>query len=163
MDSSTLAGLLRAKGARVFRDDSSYPAPRAERALSGLSHYFSLETRKFFGSRVLDCKILDSGLILGVVESVKPPSGRRMFKAEFFDIFGTCLLGLANDASKHPAGFENYRCTHAAALKLFWHKANQIDAVAVTLEALASEARAAETTAADYREIIATAATAGEG
>ena len=157
MDSSTLVDMLRAKGVRVFRDDSNYPAPRAERALSGLTPYLSPETRKFFGSKVLDCKILDSGLILGVVESVKPPSGRRMFKAEFFDIFGTCLRGLANDASKHPAGFENYRCTHAAALKLFWHKANQIDAVAVTLWG------AARCAAADYREIIAAQRPAGEG
>ncbi len=82
---------LREFGACPFQDHSSYPLPRAQRALEGRTHYVEDGTLKYFGARINSCRVSHDGLYLYLLESVAHPSMGRVHRAVVFDVFGTVL------------------------------------------------------------------------
>ena len=97
----------------------------AERNLDGRTHYVSADTRRFHKSRISKAVALDNGLIFGIVESCAAnyENTRRVYRPVFFDLDGHVIARPDLDASPR---------TGAAAVKLFWKMANELDAVAVT-------------------------------
>lgn len=82
---------LHAYGVDLYRDESSYPVPRAQRALSGRTHYVDDDTMKYFGARINSSHADHNGLYFYLLESVKHPSMGRVHRAVVFDVFGTVL------------------------------------------------------------------------
>ena len=66
-------------------------ADHCNRQLDRRSYYFTPETRRYFGSRVLDVSTYCNGLILCAVESVTPPHSARAYRCVFFDLLGNVL------------------------------------------------------------------------
>jgi hypothetical protein len=91
MELETLKNALIAYGAHPYRDDSSYALPRAQRALSGRTHYVDNDTMKYFGCRINACQVDFNGLYCWILESVSHPSMGRVHRFVLFDVFGTVL------------------------------------------------------------------------
>lgn len=87
----TLKTALQAYGVHPYRDDSSYALPRAQRALSGRTHYVDDDTMKYFGCRINACRVDFNGLYVWILESVAHPSMGRVHRFVLFDVFGTVL------------------------------------------------------------------------
>ena len=82
-----------ATGFRLYGNRwSSHLGDRAEMELDGRSHYYDEETRRYFGSRVLDLFESHAGLLLCSVESVQPPHGPRVYRAVIHDLLGNTLF-----------------------------------------------------------------------
>jgi hypothetical protein len=77
----------------LFRDESSDPKLNAQSNLCGRTHYVDDATLAFHKSRILVCRVLADGLILGIVESysVDLDNTERAFRHVLFDVFGTVL------------------------------------------------------------------------
>lgn len=86
-----LVKALNAYGVNLYRDDSSYPVSRAQRALAGRTHYLDESTMRYFGCRVNGCRIDYNGLYCWILESVSHPSEGRLHRFVLFDVFGTVL------------------------------------------------------------------------
>jgi hypothetical protein len=77
---------------RLYSDcGHNYLADHAESQLSGRSHYYDADTRRYFGARVNHLTVERNGLLLCTVESVSPPSGSRAHRAVVFDLSGTLI------------------------------------------------------------------------
>lgn len=87
----TLKTALNAYGVNPYRDDSSYAVSRAQRALSGRTHYVDDDTMKLFGCRINACHVDYNGLYCWILESVAHPSMGRVHRFVLFDVFGTVL------------------------------------------------------------------------
>lgn len=87
----TLKTALNAYGVNPYRDDSSYAISRAQRALSGRTHYVDDDTMKLFGCRINACRVDYNGLYCWILESVAHPSMGRVHRFVLFDVFGTVL------------------------------------------------------------------------
>jgi hypothetical protein len=86
-----LVQALNAYGVHLYRDDSSYPVSRAQRALAGRTHYLDEGAMRYFGCRVNACQIDYNGLYCWILESVSHPSEGRLHRFVLFDVFGTVL------------------------------------------------------------------------
>jgi len=88
-----LTAALKAFGTYPMRDDSSYPLPRAQRALSGRTHYVDDDTLKGFKCRVLRCITSHHGFYCLIQESLPHGSfnGPRERRNVLFDVFGTVV------------------------------------------------------------------------
>jgi len=73
---------------RMWRGNS---ADMAEDELKGRTHYYEPSTRRWFNCRILCCHELLDGLILGTIESVKPPDDKRRYRCVFFDLLGEVI------------------------------------------------------------------------
>lgn len=91
MKTETLKNALQAYGVHPYRDDSSYPVSRAQRALSGRTHYVDDDTMRYFGCRINACGVGFNGLYCWILESVAHPSMGRVHRFVLFDVFGTVL------------------------------------------------------------------------
>jgi len=87
----TLKTALNAYGVNPYRDDSSYAVSRAQRALSGRTHYVDDDTMKLFGCRINACHVDYNGLYCWILESAAHPSMGRVHRFVLFDVFGTVL------------------------------------------------------------------------
>lgn len=132
--------------AELYQHKSSYPAIEVQQNLAGRTHYADAGTLKYFSARILTAHILDDGLILGFVESIAHPSLGRVYRPVFFDLFGTVV-----ERCEIEDGFK----TGAAARKAFWKRADELDAVAITLAALADRADRKARELDGMREILA--------
>ena len=86
-----LKSALSTYGVSLYRDDSSYAVSRAQRALSGRTHYVDPDTMKYFGCRINNCQIDVNGFYCWILESVAHPSMGRVHRFVLFDVFGTVL------------------------------------------------------------------------
>jgi hypothetical protein len=83
---------------RLYSDcGHNYLADHAESQLSGRSHYYDADTRRYFGARVNHLTVERNGLLLCTVESVSPPSGSRAHRAVVFDLSGTLIYRSCHD------------------------------------------------------------------
>ena len=90
---------------RLYRDcGHNYLADHAESQLSGRSHYYDADTRRYFGARVNGLTVERGGLLLCTVESVSPPDGVRAHRAVVFDLAGK-LIYRSKDGEKDVYGF----------------------------------------------------------
>ena len=126
---ATLADAMKAQGFNLFRDESSYPMSNAQRNLSGRTFFMSPDTIKFFKAKVHRCAILESGLVLALVDSTRQDGHAREYRPAFFDIFGTCIERDVSGSFRTPA----------AADKAYWKRCNEIDFLAHYREALARQ------------------------
>lgn len=134
MDSQTLAQTLHAAGFQLYDVPSCFSGSLstvAESLMKNRTAYFSEETRRYFGARVLKLARRAEGLILGAIESFALPSGGRRFRAVFFDLDGNVA------AQSDPEGL----ATKAAAERDFWRIAGALDCVAITRAMLAQKIR----------------------
>jgi len=88
-----LQAALRAYNVDLFQDSSSYPKPRAQRALGGRTHYVDDSTLRFFGARVLRCLIAYNATHCLIQESLAHPELGRVRRNVLFDVFGTVVGG----------------------------------------------------------------------
>jgi len=90
-----LSAALRTLGDNTMRDDSSYPLSRAQRALSGRTHYVDDATLKCFKARVLRCTVAHHGFYCLLQESLPMGNfnGPRMRRNVLFDAFGSVVEG----------------------------------------------------------------------
>lgn len=88
-----LADAISGYGESLYRDDSSYPLPRAQRALSGKSHYVDDATLRGFDAKVLRCITSHHGFYLLIQESLPHPDNNwgRVRRNVLFDVFGTVV------------------------------------------------------------------------
>jgi hypothetical protein len=88
-----LTAALKAFGTYPMRDDSSYPLQRAQRALSGRTHYVDDDTLTGLKCRILRCITSHHGFYCLIQESL--PHGRfdgpRERRNVLFDVFGTVV------------------------------------------------------------------------
>jgi hypothetical protein len=113
------------------------PKFNAQRNLQGRTHYVDDDTLKYHKSRVLSTHVLDGGLLLAIVtsDSTDFHNKKREFRYAIFDVFGTCVarpeLGL---------GFKS----ELLAKKAMFAVAQELNAVALTREGMASRRRAVQ-------------------
>jgi hypothetical protein len=132
-DNSPLARLsdeMRKQGFSLFREESSYPLSQAQRNLAGRTFFMSPDTMKFFKAKVHRCSILESGLVLAMVDSTAQDGAAREYRPAFFDIFGTCI--------ERAVGAGSFK-TLAAAEKAYYRRCDEIDFLAHYREALARQ------------------------
>ena len=144
-----LARACHAAGFELFDVSTSFNAgTNARRNLAGRSHYVDPDTLRFFNARILKCCALDSGLILGILESLPadPEHSRRVFRPVFFDLDGNTLA---------RPGIDESHSTRRAAEREFWRIADSIDADATTRAMLDHLATRRERESAAYRAILA--------
>ena len=146
----SLANLMRAVHIDLYQDKSYDAKRQAQQNLKGRTHYADPDTLAYFNARIVTCKILENGLILGLLESVAHPAHGRIYRPRFFDFRGF-VIEVNEDAND---GIGEFRKSGDAGRKLFWHQANQIDAVAVTLAALKSKMHRAAQQAADIGSVL---------
>jgi len=117
---------------RLYREESSRPKCNAQQNLAGRSHYVDDDTLRFHKSRVLECKIVDNGLLLAIITSdaMDYQNTKRGFRYVIFNVFGKCIA--------RPDIDDSFR-TRKAAEKAMWAKLGEIDARAVTLAAIAEQ------------------------
>jgi hypothetical protein len=82
---------LNAYGINTYRDESSYPLPRAQRALCGRTHYVDDDTLRYFKARINSSHADFNGLYFYLVESVAHPERGRVHRVVLFDVFGEVL------------------------------------------------------------------------
>lgn len=95
----------------LYRDESSYPLPRAQRALQGRTHYVDSDTLRFHHSRVLGSRVLMDGAFFVITEScaLDYRNTKRGFRVVVFDIFGrTVLRDKLDDAWRTRAQAEKH-------------------------------------------------------
>jgi hypothetical protein len=95
-------------------------ADHCNRQLDRRSYYFTPDTRRYFGSRVLDVSTYCDDLILCAIESVSPPNSSRVYRCVFFDLLGNIIHRTEkNDDSfghKSASTARKERDTYAATL-----------------------------------------------
>lgn len=118
----------------LYRPESSNPKTNAQRNLAGRSHYVDDDTLRWHKSRVLSARATHNGLLFAIITSdALDPNGRkRGFRYVVFDIFGTVLA--------RPK-LEEALSSSERATKAMWDAVNAIDAKAVTLAAIETQAR----------------------
>lgn len=130
MTTTNLINLLREAGISRFEERSGYPLNQAQRNLEGRTHYADDNTLKFFRAKIKSCSIMDDGLLLGIVESCAAGFDRAdgtIYRPVFFDVFGNVVY--------RPEIEESYNNLKSAQ-KAFWSKANELDAIKITLEGI---------------------------
>ena len=90
-----LSTAILAYGENLYRDNSSYPKYRAQRALLGKSHYVDDATLRGFDAKVLRCIISHHGFYLLIQESIPHPDNNwgRVRRNVLFDVFGDVVSG----------------------------------------------------------------------
>lgn len=101
---------------------------QVQRHLAGLSHYADDSTLKAFNAKIVECKVTDSGKIMGLIERlpVETFDASPSYRCVFFSVDG---MGLRDDPSI------SYK-TKKQAIKAFWDKANSLDVDAIYTKAL---------------------------
>ena len=114
---------------KLYEDKSDRAKWNAQQNLMGRTHYVDPETLSFHKSRILKTVITDNGLLLGLVESYAAnyEDTDRRFRGVIFDIFGTVLF---------RPGLVDGSTTRRAAEKIMWKALNDLDAIALTLQAI---------------------------
>jgi len=86
---------VRAFGETLYRDETSYPLQRAQRALSGKTHYCDDDTLRYFKSKVLRAMPSYSQLYFIIQESLPYGSfdAPRQRRNIVFDVFGSVVKG----------------------------------------------------------------------
>ena len=98
---------------RLYRDcGHNYLADHAESQLSGRSHYYDADTRRYFGARVNGLTVERGGLLLCTVESVSPPGSSRRHRAVVFDLAGSVIYRSLDDV-KDSHGFTTGKVAQA--------------------------------------------------
>ena len=105
----------------------SSPNDLAEVELSGRSHYYDPETRRYFGGRVLSVDTRADGLVLLTVESVAHPSEGRLYRAVAFNLLGTVIHRTGDGTDCH--GFKTSRAAYKEAAGLTFDVETQAAAV----------------------------------
>lgn len=145
MTTDALATKLKAIGLELYRERSGYPLSQAQRNLEGRTHYVDDKSIKFHAAKIISCNVLDDGLILGIVESVKAgfneQESGRVYRPVFFDVFG-------NDI--YRPDIENSFKTAKQANASFWAQAEMIDAIKATLEGAERKRNLIELELRDY-------------
>ena len=126
METKNFVKKLRANGLRLFSDKSYDAKHNAQRNLDGKTHYVDEGTLKYFKCRILKCRVLDDGLILGIIESLPIPEQGNCKRVVFFDIFGN-VIGKSRDTT--------FKTTDKAD-QFFWKESEKLDAIQITLEGL---------------------------
>jgi len=86
---SLVTSLERKTGQRAYEKyHCGNSAEHCNKQLDRRSYYYNDGNRRFFNCRVLEVRTFCNGLLLGTVESVKPPEGSRVFRAVIFDLLG---------------------------------------------------------------------------
>lgn len=113
----------------LYRQESSYPKPNAQMNLQGRTHYVDDDTLRFHKSRILSTRVLEGGLLFGLIEScaADPDGHKRVFRPVIFDVFGNVV-----ERPKLEDGFR----TQEQAAKAFWRAVEGIDAQQVTVDAI---------------------------
>lgn len=88
-----LAMALREFGEYPMRDESGYELTRAQRALSGRTHYVDDGTLRYFSARILRCVVSHHGFYCLIQESVAHPEMGRIRRNVLFDVFGSVVSG----------------------------------------------------------------------
>lgn len=119
---------------------------QVQRHLAGLSHYADDSTLKAFNAKIVECKVTDSGKIMGLIERLPvetfdaPPS----YRCVFFSVDG---MGLRDDPSI------SYK-TKKQAIKAFWDKANSLDVDTIYTKALQNLIKWRENDIATLKEAL---------
>ena len=92
-DTKTLRDLVysleRKTGQRAYQAyHCGNSAEHCNQQLDRRSYYYTESNRRFFSSRILEVRTFCNGLLLGTVESVKPPHGSRVYRSVIFDLLG---------------------------------------------------------------------------
>lgn len=118
----------------LYREESSYPKPNAQRNLSGRTHYVDDDTLRYHKSRILSTHVCDGGLLFALVEScaMDMNNTKRGVRYVIFDVFGNTI--------ERPKLDECYR-TRQQATKAMWRVLNGLDGKQITLDAIASAER----------------------
>jgi len=113
----------------LYRDESSYPLPNAQRNLMGRTHYVDPDTLRFHKSRVLSSHVVDQGLLFAIVEScaLDWENRKRGFRYCIWDVFGNSI--------ERPTLDETFT-SRKAATKAMWKALNELDAIGITLGAI---------------------------
>ncbi len=113
----------------LYSQKSSYPKPNAQMNLQGRTHYVDDDTLRYFRSRVITARHVDSGLLFYVITSdaLDMRNTKRGFRFAIFDLFGAVLARTELDQA--------FR-TSRQAEKALWAELDKIDAAAVTLAAI---------------------------
>lgn len=114
--------------------------------LAGLSHYADDATLKAFNAKIVECKVIDNGKILGLIERLPvgtfnaPPSYRYVF----FSVDG---MGFRDDPDISYT-------TKKQAIKAFWDKANSLDVDSIYTKALQNLIKWRENDIATLKEAL---------
>ena len=113
----------------LYRNESSNPKWNAQRNLEGRTHYVDDDTLRFHHARILTTAVTDGGLLFALVESYAADMNNttRLFRPVIFDIDGNVI-----ERNSLDEGFK----TSKHATNAMWELLNNIDAVAVTNEAI---------------------------
>lgn len=116
----------------LYRQESYNDKYNAQRNLLGRTHYVDDDTMRSFKSRILTTVNTDDGLLFALVESCSGDYEHktRIFRPVIFDVFGNVL---------HRPDLEQSFKTGDQARKAMREALNEIDAVAVTRKAIASQ------------------------
>ena len=74
-----------------FRCEYHNPKYDAQRNLAGISHYADDDTLKYFKARIVATFHEDHGLTFTIVETLPDDSGKRVYRAVMFNIFGSTI------------------------------------------------------------------------
>jgi hypothetical protein len=77
----------------LYRDESSYAKPNAQRNLCGRTHFVDEATLRFHHSRVVRARVHDRGLLFSVITSdaLDYANTKRGFRYSIFDVFGNVV------------------------------------------------------------------------
>jgi hypothetical protein len=114
----------------LYRNESSDAKTNAQRNLCGRTHYVDDDTLRWHKSRVISTRCTDGGLLFTIITSdaLDMNNTRRGFRYVIFDIFGNTIA---------RPDLEHAFSTSAKAEKAMWAELNKIDAVDVTINAIA--------------------------
>ena len=146
----TLAEIAAAAGMKTYPREYSVTSKleHAARMLDGRTHYLDGGNRRLFGSRVNTITTDEHKTILGIVESVRPPTGPRIYRAVIFDITGE-VIHKTEEKTAH--GFTGHRSGRAADRELFaWF--DQADPATILRDAIRREQDAAERRADELKK-----------
>lgn len=110
--------------ARLFEDVCyiNGSLERAQKALTGRTHYVDDSTLAFFSSRILSAQTWDCGLTFYIIESLTDSKGKRGYRAVLFDIFGNVI-------NERPNSSELAR-DKVSAERVYWDNMRDFDIVA---------------------------------
>lgn len=119
---------------RLYCNEGSNPRFNAQRNLDGRTHYVDDNTLRWHKSRVLSARSTDNGLLFAITTSdaLDMHNTSRGYRYVIFDLFGHVL--------SRPDLEHAYK-RHEQAQKAMWAALDEIDAVAVTREAIAQAER----------------------
>jgi hypothetical protein len=152
VDQDTLLSVLKKQGVELFHQRSGLPLNQAQRNLEGRTEYVNDSSLKAFVATIHSVYVLNEGLVLGFVESVqKGPSKEsgRVYRPVFFDIFGNII---------YRTELEDSYETLSKAQVEFFNKAEDIDAVASTLEGIEKKYDVLEKQLKDWKKFMDTLA-----